>query len=632
MEEKFLEILIYIRDNNFRNIYLNNKEIFAGRHNINFVYETDAAVELLNSKTFDLIITEFDHEDNFIYDILIYKLPVILIIDPERENVLLPSIFNQVSEIVSKDKYRNYIKLLPYYIDKIYHEKFLNVHKSGVKDNSEILNKNFLAVISHELRTPLNSILGFATLLIDEERDSRKKEKLKIIQDSGKYLANLINDILDLSKIENGKLKIENINFLLINSLKHIENIFTVPAAEKKIDFKINIAPSVPNIIFSDELRINQILINILTNAFKFTPENGRITVECLFDDGSDGKPSMLKITVTDTGIGIPKERIKDIFEPFEQGDESISKKYGGSGLGLSITKKILDIMHGGIQVASEINKGAAFIIDIPVQVLKTNIQKEPEIAQIDPSDSEKMIYGWINSLDDKKLESILLDAIKKLPEKMAALENSIREQNKDDMRFFIHKLKGFSGSFRMDEIYGKSCQMYEEIKKESFSIEELNKYFAEIQGIVKSIPEYYFKKQDVFIPANNKKIKQYNENAKILVAEDSTDSQKLIRAILEKVNIKCNFADNGRTALEMLRKQKYEILLLDMYMPVMDGIETIKNIREDAELKGLFVIALTADNEQSNRLKLLDSGYDDCLFKPVEKFELISKIISRLN
>ena len=628
MEKKYLDILIYIKDRNFKKFFLSAKEGLKTPHKIHYTYEMPTAIDFLNSKTFDIIVTEFEQDDNFLYDILIYKIPVILVTDPEKENTLLPTIFNQVSEIISKDKFGNYIKLLPQYIDRVFREKYSDDHKSGAKNgNTEILNKNFLAVISHELRTPLNSILGFASLLIDEERDSRKKEKLKIIKDSGNYLANLINDILDLSKIENGNLKIENINFLLINSLKHIENIFSVTASEKSIMFTMVIDPTVPNIIFSDELRINQVLINILTNAFKFTPENGIITCECMHVDGR------LKIKVTDTGIGIPADKIIGLFEPFKQADDSIGRKFGGSGLGLAISKKILDLLNGTINIESEKGKGTVVTIEIPVIIQKKDpVTEENVLSELDTSDSEKMIYGWINNLDDKKLEGILFDAIKKLPEKIKALDKSIKEHNKDDMRFFIHKLKGFTGNFHMTEIYEKTSEMYEEIKKDKIDIEKIRIYFEELHEIIKKIPEYYFKNQDIFVPSGTKKIKTYNESAKILIAEDNIESQKLIKAILEKVNIKCNFTDNGKTALKMLEEQKYEILLLDVFMPVMDGLETIKQIRNDEKHKKLFVIALTADNEQRNRKKLIDSGYDDCLFKPVEKYELISKIISKIN
>ncbi|MCK5674652.1 MAG: response regulator, partial [Spirochaetales bacterium] len=368
----------------------------------------------------------------------------------------------------------------------------------------------FLANMSHEIRTPMNAIIGFTDLLYSAEEDTEKKSKLELVKISGRNLLSLINDILDFSKIEAGKINLENRSFSLGSTQDHLHNMYKRKAEDKGIDFNISVDKSVPKTVNGDEHRIIQILTNVIGNALKFTKE-GSITIDCKYNDGK------ALIKVSDTGIGIPSDKREHVFSTFTQADSSTVRKYGGTGLGLPISRSLAELMGGSLSVISAEGTGSTFILELPL----------PEVQEVD----------------------------KKSP--LAAVRDSDIEAGD------IH-----------DEAAGKTISRY-----------------------------------------------------KILVAEDNKINQALIVALLKGMGLDCDLAENGRVALDQLNEHSYDILLLDMQMPVMNGLETIKYIRRDKNLKDLYVIALTANAIDGDAKMYIQAGCNDYLAKPIDMELLQGKL-----
>jgi len=358
--------------------------------------------------------------------------------------------------------------------------------------------------MSHEIRTPLNAINGFSQLIYDIERDLDKREKLRTIVQSGNHLLDIINNILELSKIESGNIKLAKVEFSLKNVVDEVHRIISISASNKALEFNVVKSLIIPDRVVGDEIQLKQILINLLSNAVNYT-ERGEITLELKY---RDGKATFL---VKDTGIGIRKQKIDSIFNAFEQIRSDEKKVTYGTGLGLSIVKRIVDVMEGEIIVESKLNRGSTFEVTIP------------------------------------------------LPE-------------------------------------GKgSAPLKDKMDLDTSTITDLG-------------------------------------NIKILVAEDNAINQKLIKSILKKVNNTCDIADNGKIALDMLEIKDYDIFLLDMQMPVMDGMETLHNVRQSDKFKELPIIALTAYAMSEERDKYIAAGCNEFVAKPINKNELYNKIVRLCN
>ncbi len=412
------------------------------------------------------------------------------------------------SEIWVKDHTRllydakgDYVGYLEYLID-VSDMKAFEQDLKKAKEDAEDANKaksTFLSHMSHEIRTPLNAINGFSQLIYDIETDLDKREKLRTIVQSGNHLLDIINNILELSKIESGNIKLLHNEFSLNNMIDEVKRIISVSANNKSLDFRIIKSLIIPDRVIGDEIQLKQILLNLLSNAVNYT-ERGEIILEVKYQAGK------VIFIVRDTGIGIKKQKLETIFNAFEQIRTDEKKITYGTGLGLSIVKRILDVMKGEIEVNSRINKGSTFQVTIPLPTATGE---------------------------------------SKIPEKQSLETNPITD------------------------------------------LSSIN----------------------------------------ILVAEDNAINQKLIKSILKKVNNICDIAENGKIALEKLKSKKYDIILLDMQMPVMDGMETLSHLRQSQEFKNLPVIALTAFAMSEERDKYIAAGCNEFVAKPVNKNELYAKI-----
>lgn len=399
------------------------------------------------------------------------------------------------------DANKNYVGYLEYLIDVSDMKSFEEDLKQA-KESAEDANRaksTFLSHMSHEIRTPLNAINGFSQLIYDIEKDLDKREKLRTIVQSGNHLLDIINNILELSKIEAGNIKIQQVEFSLKSVVDEVQRIVSVSANNKGLEFEIVKSLIIPDRVIGDGIQIKQILINLLSNAVNYT-ERGKITLELKYQNNH------ATFIVKDTGIGIRKQEMETIFNAFEQIRSGGKKVTYGTGLGLSIVKKIVDAMKGEIKVDSRLNNGSRFEVTIL-------LPKGKEVTQ---------------------------------------LQKETRTHSSSDYDF---------------------------------------------------------------------------SHLKILVAEDNTINQKLISSILKKVNNTCDIAKDGQVVLNMLDKKEYDIILLDIQMPVMDGMEALKYIRADNKYKNLPIIALTAFAMAEERDKYIAAGCNDFVAKPINKLELYEKI-----
>lgn len=483
------------------------------------------------------------------------------------------------------------------------------------------LKKSLFASIVHELRSPLNSILGFTSLLSDGEKDKEKQKRLGIIKNSSKYLLNLVNDILDYSKMSSGKVRLHKMNFMLNNTLDHIYQSFVVQALDKDINFQLKCSSKIPTVVNGDELRFSQVLINILSNSFKFTDCKGDIVIDCLYREGS------LVVKISDSGIGIPPEKLDTIFIPFEQAGSDISKKYGGTGLGLTITKNLVEAMGGSISVWSEVGKGTEFTLSIPLEKVDISGIDKEEILSIEPAidrdrtvdDSEKMVERWITKIGkEKRLIQLSLQALRKLPKRMEELYNRIESGDHEEIKGMVHKLKGFTGSYGMDEIYNIMVEIDGVVKADVLELAKVKEMLKEVNKIINRIPHKYFEEgegEDIVEDAH----KEYSQ-LRILIADDSPENLMLLKAYLNQLDYRCETVKNGQEAIDKIKVNDYDILFLDMQMPVLNGLETMELLNSEYKDKKIFVIAITADSTAMTREKILEAGADHFMTKPIEQ------------
>lgn len=757
-----------------------------------------------------------------------------------------------------------------------------NIELLRAKDMAETANRLksiFLANTSHEIRTPMNAILGFTNILLEDESDPEKKFYLNTVRTSGENLLKLINNILDLSKIEANRLEIYHEVFSPRQIFYHLETLFTAKARESHLYFVINGLKDMPAFVRGDSHRINQVLLNILGNAFKFTQKGG-VTVNCLYNT------PYLKVSVKDTGIGIPPEKHDVIFEPFIQADNSTTRKFGGTGLGLSIAKHMLRIMGGAVELKSETGQGAEFIIQIPCPEAPPDFPPQPEPAAPSPGasnesaalrvgnrkniailddnetsrelitsilqrnnynifaihktldfiemalkhninmmlislktketdaimlnnrikqdlrtarlpvimycDAEEILYSFtchiadiipkptaadetINRIaitlkvypeikniffiesdrgltnpisrhldksgyhcrafnspidalkefksgiqpdliiidpvipfmdgfeflkilrdksthrrlpvilttakhitpgdfhklkhiasplqlpsekepfltfleqyfavktqsgaqlqknwfakmaGDEPLIHILREAIQALPGKTQEIEQAILMKDFENIRFHSHNLKGMCLNLKMDEIADITENINREAHKKNINMNKIHRHLLELKEIVHWLPPAGNTPAGTPISEKHSILAQ-NITLRILAAEDDPVNQRLISTYFKRLGLIHDIADNGQIALDMLRKKKYDLVFMDIQMPVMDGVQAVQEIRRDENLKHIHVIALTANAVVGDQEKYLEAGCDDYMSKPVTSAAIADRIKS---
>ena len=510
---------------------------------------------------------------------------------------------------------------------------------------------DFLAKMSHEIRTPMNGIIGMADSLIEQNLSSEQLEQIQLIRKSADLLLNILNDILDISKIEAGKMILEEIPFKLKEEIKIALDIFKVPAEEKNIKIKGHISPDVPDNIIGDPFRLRQIIMNLIGNSIKFTIE-GEIVVKVEKIEEYN-RNLTLQFTVEDTGIGIPKDKLQDIFNSFTQSDNSTTRKFGGTGLGTTISKQLVELMNGEIFVESpssiSINPkfpGTKFTFTIEVYS-NEKIHKDINYSNIKEFNQIKTIIIGENKSEEKTIDESLsffnVPVEQHLYHKntISFLKSCCTEYKENNYKLLIiidsPNFDGFKFIARMNDAKLLSCftilmissndKHGNYVKSRRNDIDYYMSFPYELSELYNFLCETFtsLKLEEEKIKFKVHKIKT---NLKILVAEDNAINQKVAKTLFKNIGYEVDFAVNGIDVIKKIESLNYDIIFMDIMMPEMDGIEATAKLRESGSK--IPIIAMTANIAKDEKNKAIANGMNDYITKPV-KIDVVRKILIKL-
>ncbi len=524
----------------------------------------------------------------------------------------------------------------------------------------------FLANMSHEIRTPMNGIIGMTELLSDTALSAQQRELLTTVRESAFSLLGLLNDILDLSKIEAGKLELETVSFDLIATMDRAIEPVAHRAAEKNLELICDVAPATPRFVTGDPHRLRQVLINLLGNAMKFT-ERGEVVLGTRVER-SGPHESTIRFFVSDTGIGIPSARKTAIFECFTQADGATTRKYGGTGLGLTICRQIVEMMGGSIAVESEVGRGSTFSFQLPMRHASPTTQADiacierrlraiallanRRVLVVDDNRTccralQRVFESWECPVQtalsgNEALEQLRSAMAEGRPYDVVLLDAHMPEPDGNAVVHLVGRhlvefgnpnvlmLGSLGDRQECDELSGRANHAWltKPIKQSSLA-NALVDLLDRKQGVVAILTA------QCPTPFSDLSTASPGRVIRVLLVEDNQVNRKVAIGLLQKMNCTVCEAENGRIALDRLVDRDFDLIFMDVQMPVMDGYQATARIRANARWKHMPVIAMTAHAMKGDREKCLQAGMSDYIAKPIQLEELrtmVSKWSPRLE
>ncbi len=487
---------------------------------------------------------------------------------------------------------------------------------------------DFLASMSHEIRTPMNAIVGMTEMILRDDINPAVRENARNIKSAGNALLAIVNDILDFSKIESGKMEIINVRYQLTSVINDIINIITVRMQDKNLDLVVNIDPHIPSELVGDEIRIRQILLNLLNNAVKFTSE-GHITLKVAYQPVSSDM-CLLHFDVSDTGMGIRPEDKQRLFGSFQRLDTRQNRAVEGTGLGLSICKRLMDLMGGTISVESEYGKGSTFSFE-----LHQYIAKQKAMASVPENKKEHVLYFDEKAIyrDQARLDLQRLGVSARFASAPRDLDPA---SNAYYSYFFVSKPMFDEFSHEIREF----CSAHGNPKVVlMFDKNELSTGYKDVLVVRRPVYSAVFASVLTDKPIESLESDEFQESfiapeAKILVVDDNAVNLKVVKGLLEPYQMHVFTAGSGKQCIEMLRDgERFDIIYMDHMMPDLDGIDTLRIIRqmEDEYFQKVPVVALTANAVSGVREMFFKEGFQDYVSKPIELAQLEKSLKSNL-
>jgi len=487
----------------------------------------------------------------------------------------------------------------------------------------------FLANMSHEIRTPINGIIGFTDLLKNSKLKDEEKEYVDIIQKSTDNLLEIINNILDLSKIESQKIEIDEILFSPVEEFENSVDVYMPKAESKNINLSLFMDPDFDHYLLGDPTKIKEVLLNLISNAMKFTPENGQISVVITKQATSDPDIEKIYFEVSDSGIGIDTKDMEEIFDAFSQADSTITRKFGGTGLGLTISSNYIALMGGKLEVESRVNTGSNFYFTLelkkqkPLKTIYHNSFKHFHPLIIKGKEAQNNLHTHVEKMMDYLSNNANITTIEKLSDPSILEDINLIITQKDLISDDDYALLTGLNIPILNIVKTKDRALVKDITDVGLfgTYEPLN-----ITKMVKSLKTIENKSDFINNDIAEGSVVGRKSKYKVLVAEDNEINQKLIQKILEHLNFDITIVANGLEAVKARKKGDYDLILMDIAMPVMDGVSATKEIlayEEREKLSHIPIVALTANALKGDREKFLNNGLDDYLPKPTKEEQI---------
>ncbi|MEY5097479.1 MAG: hypothetical protein RJA36_198 [Pseudomonadota bacterium] len=495
---------------------------------------------------------------------------------------------------------------------------------------------DFLANMSHEIRTPMNAVLGLTHLALKSDLTTRQRDYLQKIQSSSRHLLGVINDILDFSKIEAGKLILEQVDFELDQLLDDVVSLVGERAASKGLELVVSIDAAVPRRLVGDPLRLGQILVNYANNAVKFT-EHGEVAIRVL-PAGEDESGLRLRFEVSDTGIGMTAEQQSLLFQSFQQADSSVTRKYGGTGLGLAIAKRLAELMGGSVGVESRAGAGSTFWFTaslsrgaqaVQVPLPRLDLRGRRVLVVDDNEHARQAVTDMLRSM------GFVVAKASCGPEALAELGRAAAARQGYELVLLDWQMDGMDGVAVASSIQGMALAAGRPaiVMMSAYGLEELEA--AAEQAGVREILVKPFSASQLFdavmrvlggepMPLQVQPEAAVPERtalagARVLLVEDNEINQEVAKELLGELGLEVELAGNGAVALEMVQRRRYDVVLMDMQMPVMDGLTATRQIRELPGLGPLPILAMTANAMPGDRERCIEAGMNDHIAKPID-------------